>query len=186
MAYETNARQNAKRRADKADDELTERAIQEHDENEAKTVALARKQSWLAYLQDSNDSEAISVLQLRLLVEIAQDGLVSYACKRAGVPVRTHYGWLQKSAAYKEAYNEAIKIANEYLEQTAINLATGVYRRPLVSQGKLVTTEAIYDGKMLQFLLKARNPEKFGNKLDVTSGGQSLVKYIDREAYDSV
>jgi hypothetical protein len=65
-------------------------------------------------------------------------------------------------------------------------LASGVHTRPLVSMGKIVGYEKIYDTKLLQTMMKARMPEKYQQKVDITSNGHSLVKLVDKDAWDSV
>jgi hypothetical protein len=52
--------------------------------------------------------------------------------------------------------------------------------------GKIVGYEKIYDTKLLQVMMKARMPEKYQQRVDITSNGHSLVKLVDKDAWDSV
>lgn len=130
--------------------------------------------------------DGISSIQRRFLGAFAICGIVSRACQAVGIPTRNHYRWLKDSAEYREVFAEASRISNEYLEGLALELASGMRTKPVVSMGKIVTYEPIYDTRLLSTLLKARMPEKYGNKVDVTSGGQPIVKVIDRDTYDAI
>lgn len=152
-------------------------------ENEAAEAYRGSIQSYKAYL---DQIEELSAQQKAFLAELSLSGIISQACFKSGTPPRTCYGWQTQSADFKELVAETKKFANDRLEQVAIDLATGAYMRPLVSQGRIAGYERIFDTKALLALLKARKPEQFSQRIDVTSNGHSLVKLIDREAWDSV
>lgn len=137
-----------------------------------------------AYIEMLGASELKPAMR-RFLGAFAILGIVTEACKAAGISQRSVYTYRQ-DAEFEDMYHEAYKIANDRLENEALRLATGHYERPVVSMGKVVTYERIYDTKLLATLLRARNPEKFATKIDVTSNGQSLVKLVDKDAWDSV
>lgn len=123
--------------------------------------------------------------QQRFLVEYSKDGLTAKACGRTGVSTVSYYHWC-KDPEFMALKNEVYKLANEDLEELAIGLASGRYRKPVVSAGKLVCEEQIYDTRMLALLLRGRMPERYGQKMDVTSNGQGLVKIMDKDAWDSI
>lgn len=148
-------------------------------------AALASEQEFVAFAQLLAANDGLSESQIRFLVHYAQCGIVSKACILAGVGVRTHYDWLSQES-YKESFEEARRISNEKLESLALDLASGRFSRPIASAGKVVAYERIYDTKLLTTLLKARMPEKFAQKIDVTSNGHSLVKIVDKEAWESI
>lgn len=102
-----------------------------------------------------------------------------------GMGYKRHYAWL-KHPEYAEVFEECRKIADERLELLAYDLASGVYSKPIVNMGEIVTYEPIYDTKLLHTLLKARMPNKYREKIDVTSNGHSIVKMVDKEAWESV
>ncbi len=108
------------------------------------------------------------------------------SCLTSGTPLRTYYEWNTSDALFRDIVAEMKKMAADRLEQVAVDLATGAYMRPLVSQGRIAAYERIYDTKALLTLLKAKKPQEFAQKIDVTSNGHSLVKLIDKEAWDSV
>lgn len=145
----------------------------------------AAGQELVAFIELLAMNEGLSDNQVRFLAIFAQSGILSKACIDSGTASRTHYAWMTQDA-YKDAYEEAKRMANEKLESLAYNLASGVYSRPIASGGRVVAYEPIYDTRLLQSLLKARMPEKYAQKIDVTSNGHSLVKIVDKDAWDSV
>lgn len=163
--------------------EQQETAIMLQENKEA--AALALGQELHAYIELLAMNEDLSDNQVRFLAHYVQSGIVSRACIESGTPTRTHYQWLT-TETYKEAFEDAKRMANEKLENLAYNLASGVYSRPIASAGKVVAYEPIYDTRLLQTLLKARMPERFAHKVDITSNGHSLVKIVDKEAWDSI
>lgn len=138
------------------------------------------------YMDALKELEGITPLQRRFLGAYAICGIVSRASMAVGLPTSRHYGWLKTGEEYRVAFAEATQISNEYLEGLALELASGMRQKPVVSMGKIVTYESIYDTRLLTVLLKARMPDKYGNKVDVTSGGQPIVKVIDKDTYDAI
>lgn len=172
------------------------RALATKRAEEAETAALVRgddeagqvaqRRDFDAYMAFLAENDELSDPQRHLLAALSISGLPSRACFEVGIPPRTYYNWLRDSAEFKEQAETARLFSADRLERVAIDLATGVYSKPLVSQGKLVAYEQIRDTKALIALLKARKPKEFAQRVDVTSNGHSLVKLIDREAWDAV
>ena len=152
-------------------------------EDEAKVALRQEYDAFMAYL---GEIDGIDERKKRFLAALAQSGLPSRACFTAAIPPRTYYQWLSDDEAFRELVTETKKFANDRLEQVAIDLATGAYMRPLVSQGRIAAYERIYDTKALLAMLKARKPQEFAQKIDVTSNGHTIVKLIDKEAWDAV
>lgn len=175
-------KQLAIQRLKNADQEIIERAI---DESDQEAVDFALTGNFVAYMEYLTADQDLSANQRLFLGEFAKDALVSYAAMRSGIAASNYYRWI-KQDAFRLALEEAKKVANERLEKLALNLASGVYKRPIVSMGKLVAYEPIIDSRMLTTLLRARMPDKYSQKVDVTSGGHSLVKLVDKDAWNSV
>jgi hypothetical protein len=34
--------------------------------------------------------------------------------------------------------------------------------------------------------MRARMPERYGQRMDITTGGQSLIKYVDKDTWDAI
>lgn len=182
----TNARAAAKQRVVESENKILSRSLEDQDrERFGEAGERVQNETFYGYIVTLAADDGLSENQARFLAEYARDGLTSSACFRAGIRPATYYGWC-KDPTFNAALVEARKIANESLERMAIDMASGVYKKPVVSGGVLVCEEEIRDTRMLALMLRARMPERYGNRVDVTSGGQSLVKLVDKDAWDSV
>ena len=98
-------------------------------------------------------------------------GNVSRACRQTGTPRRNVYFWLQQDPGFGLAYREAELMAEDVLEQAAWERAvTGVkHEKRAYAGGALIDTlvETEYSDTLLIFLLKARNPRKYREKVTI-------------------
>lgn len=108
-------------------------------------------------------------------------GNVTFGCREAGVPRPTIYWWQEHDDQFAAAFREAEIEATEHLESEARRRAVdgvvstkGIYSR----QGQLIAeeTETKYSDTLLVFLLKARAPEKYRERVQLqhadAEGGQ--------------
>ena len=154
---------------------------------ENENVAEAEQAQFLStYMAILDETEGLTDRQRRFLSELAISGMPTQACYRVGVPAGTYRRWIHESPEFRALVEETRQFANDKLEQVAIDLATGQYMRPLVSQGIIAGYERIFDTKVLLALLKSRKPNEFAQRIDVTSNGHSLVKLVDKDTWDSV
>ena len=177
-------------------DEAKTRALALKRAKDAETAAIIREgaeeanrkrqEELTLYQAQLAEIEGISDDQRRLLSSISLHGIISRACLECQIPLSTAFKWIATNPEYKQLVADARAMSTDRLEQTAIDLATGMNMRPLVSKGKIAGYERIYDTKALLTLLKARKPTEFGNKLDITSNGHTIVKLVDKDAWDSV
>lgn len=119
-------------------------------------------------------------LKKRFLEHFAEYGNVTAAAKAAGIERNTVYVWQERDDAFVAAFREAEIKATDVLESEARRRAVEgvVTETPIYIKGELVNTivETKYSDTLLIFLLKARAPEKYRERFDVTSGGQPIVK----------
>lgn len=177
-------RKAAEKRVIQSESEILVRAIDE--QTDRSTAEYIRTDTVSQYVGLLADLDGLSENQQRYLGEYVKDGLTGYAAYRAGIPLPTVYGWARNNEVFKAAYDEAKKLSNEGIEKLALDMASGIYKKPIVSAGQYVCDEPIRDTKMLAMLLRGRLPERYGQKVDVTSNGQSLVKLVDRDTWDSI
>jgi len=104
----------------------------------------------------------------RFLRWYAQSGNVTYAAKRAGVPRNTIYEWQEASDQFAAAFREADLKATEVLEREAWRRANEGVAEPVYQHGKLVGTIQRYSDNLLMFLLRARAPERYRDRVDVS------------------
>lgn len=110
-------------------------------------------------------------------------GNISQSCAAAGIGSRTTiYNWQEHDEAFALEYKHAEIEATELLEVEAHRRAVfGVQKdKPIFHQGEMVglVQEREYSDTLLIFLLKARAPHKYRERVDVTTDGQPLIKYL--------
>lgn len=119
-------------------------------------------------------------LKKRFLEEFGQTGIISHAAETVGIDRHTVYYWQEHDEVFAQAYKQAELRSTEVLETEARRRALdGVdkHRRVYDNRGNLIDeyTETTYSDTLLIFLLKARAPEKYRERHDITTGGQPLT-----------
>ena len=131
-----------------------------------------------AYRRVLDLPESLTAQLRAFLVAYSVVGNVSEACELAKMTAKHHYTSISQSEIYRDCYAQAQKLFVERLEREVTRRAIEGWDKPVVSAGKLVCFERVYDTKLMEILLKANAPEKYRDRIDVTSGGQSLVKRV--------
>ena len=120
------------------------------------------------------------------LAAFAEYGNVSRAADASEVERRTVYKWLEHDETFALQYRQAEIQAEDVLEHAAWKRAVngveqehGVY-----SQGMQVATEVKteYSDVLLMFLLKARNPKKYRERVSIDYGDVPTDKLLAEAA----
>lgn len=126
------------------------------------------------------------------------------AAEAAGVPRTTVYSWLEHDEQFSLAYRLAELEATELLERAALDRALGYWTEdeveepvraaddaPIVDDAGRPTLTLIkrvrkqeYSAALLMFLLRARAPDKYRERVDVTRTDLPPVKVLDRELFE--
>lgn len=97
-------------------------------------------------------------------------GNVSWACRETGTERRTIYKWQEHDAEFDLAFHQAEIDATETMEAEAYRRAVEGTDKPVYQGGVMVGTVREYSDTLLIFMLKARSPEKYRDRIDVTTG----------------
>jgi hypothetical protein len=104
--------------------------------------------------------------QRRFIEVLADTGIVSVAAKAVGMS-RESANRLRRSpdgAAFARAWDAARQYAGSVLEDIAFERAIeGVEHNVYDEYGEVVCTKRVYNDRLLQFLLKALKPERYGH-----------------------
>ena len=95
-------------------------------------------------------------LKKRFLEVFGETCNMSTSAESLDIPRSTVYYWLRSDPQFKEHFDQARLDGAEVLEDVAIKRATDTSDR------------------LISFLLKSYRPERFGDKIDVTSGGKPI------------
>ena len=123
------------------------------------------------------------------LAAYGECGNIAVASRAAQISRHRHYDWLEKDEEYVKQFKAAGEQAADFLEAEARRRAVNGKRRLKLHSGKPYMDpetgkpyyDIIYSDVLLIFLLKGIRPEKYRERYDHTSKGESLAKkvYID-------
>ncbi len=120
----------------------------------------------------------------RFLAALAETASVTKACQLAHLPRISAYQWRRSYPDFAAAWEAALDLGNETLEDEAVRRAVEGTEKPVYQQGRLVGLVQEYSDTLLIFLLKGRRPEKYGEKLrqEISGPGGDAVQIDDRGA----
>ena len=98
------------------------------------------------------------------LRHLEESGSVSFAAERTGIGRNTVYELRKVDPAFARGWEKAVAMAVESLRDIAIVRARDGTERELWRRGRPVGTIREYDNRLLQFLLRALQPEVFSRR----------------------
>ncbi len=96
---------------------------------------------------------------------------IAQAAEAAGIERGMHYYWLKHDPTYRPRFEEADKIAIEALEDEASRRAMQGVDEPVFQGGEQVGTVRKYSDRLMEFLLRGRNPAKYGDRFRAEMSG---------------
>lgn len=104
-------------------------------------------------------------------------GMVTGACEMLGISRQTAYTERQRNEDFALAWADVEERSTERMEAEAYRRAVVGVTTPMVSAGKHVTDVQNYSDRLLEFMLKARRPDKYRDRVDVNHAG-SIEKRV--------
>jgi hypothetical protein len=101
---------------------------------------------------------------VRFLGALATTASVTRAAKASGLHRNTWYRHRSQRPEFAAAWAEALERGTDALEDEAVRRAVEGVLKPVFHQGKRVGALRTYSDTLLMFLLKARRPDKFGER----------------------
>jgi hypothetical protein len=109
-----------------------------------------------------------ALMQARFLKEFAACGTVTRASRAAKVGRRTVYDWLERDAAFRELYEDALEEAVDMVEDEARRRAIKGTLKPVYQGGVQVGAIREYSDSLLLAILKGRRKDVFGDRHELT------------------
>ena len=107
--------------------------------------------------------------------EIRETGSIPQSCTRIGITVRELTRLRKDSINVDENVADAVEFAADALEVEARRRAVDGVEEPVFYQGDEVATVTKFSDGLLRDLLKANNPEKFRERVDLNHSGNVSV-----------
>lgn len=127
--------------------------------------------------------------QVAFIEALAESGCVDEACKAVRMGRASAYALRARpdAIAFRLAWDAALEHAIRALADAAFSRALNGVSRPVLYKGELVGERRYYDERLTMFLLRYRDPARFGAWLDKTIAhrsrdyeAQSLGVHLDR------
>lgn len=101
---------------------------------------------------------------------------------------KTWWRWLQQDPAFKAAYEEALELGIQVLEDEARRRAVEGVDEPVVSAGKIIIDKETgrpmmvrkYSDNLLSFLLRGKRPDVYGGKEGGTTVNINITGAADK------
>lgn len=103
-----------------------------------------------------------------MLKYLAEGWSVRHSCEKSGCTPPTLTEYRKRDPDFDAACSEAIEMGTDALEDTALMRARFGVDKPVFYQGEECGTIREYSDQLLMFLLKARRPEKFTERMRQT------------------
>lgn len=117
-----------------------------------------------------------SVKQAAFLAAYAQCGIVKKSAQAAKIARQTHHDWLRDDPTYRPRFEVAHQQAITSWEDEVSRRAFLGTRKPVYQGGKKVGSVLEFSDGLAQFILKANNREKYGDKSSVALSGAVSVE----------
>src|SRR5262249_4082781 len=93
---------------------------------------------------------------------------VTAACNIAGLARETAYYWRSRSPDFSIAWDEALEVGLDSLEDEVMRRAKDGVEEPVFYQGQVVGGTRRYSDTLAMFILKSRRREVWGERQEVT------------------
>jgi hypothetical protein len=135
--------------------------------------------------------------QVGFIEALAECGCVEHACERVGMSARSAYALRRRvdAQSFRIAWDAALDYAIRRLSDAAFSRALNGVARPVFFQGQQIGERRYYDERLTQFLLRYRDPVRYGRWNDRMEYEQPpegaallLAKAVNRvcdDAYDA-
>ncbi len=115
----------------------------------------------------------------KFLQALATGLSVTSAAAKAGRHRNSFYKLAKRDPEFAQAREEAIEAGTEVLEDEALRRARDGTDKPIYQGGKKVGSVREYSDTLLIFLLKARNPAKYRERVNANVTGDVKVSLVN-------
>jgi hypothetical protein len=116
----------------------------------------------------------------KFLEVLATTGNVSRAAELAGVPRRTAYDQRERDPEFAQKWDEALQVSYDAIEHAVRNRAVEGWEEPVFYQGEIVGYVRRYNDENARFLLKAKRPQEFRERVEVSGQVDVAATILER------
>ncbi len=119
---------------------------------------------------------------LKALQEMAN---VTAAAAAVGLAKSTVYSWRQKHPEFSAEWDSAVEEATAVMEAEAYRRAVHGYTAPVYQGGEYIGDRTVYSDRLLEFILKAYNPQKYRENMGAAEPRQPMQINFYTQSDDS-
>lgn len=125
--------------------------------------------------QQNTTPQRAPVWEKAFLSVLRKAGNVTRACAKAKIERSTAYDHRNSDKRFAQLWEHALEESADILEAEARRRAFEGVTKPVYQGGIRVGYVQEYSDSLMALLLKANNPKKFRENIDVTSGGEKII-----------
>ncbi len=110
------------------------------------------------------------------LEALSECGNIKKSAKKTKISRDTVYRWRREDEEFAKAWDEALELGIDALEDEAMRRAVDGYLKPVFHGGKKVGSVREYSDTLLIFLLKGRRPERYAERRNVKWNGAPAIE----------
>ncbi len=115
----------------------------------------------------------------KFLELLSQGATVSAAAQGAGYARASLYRWRKAREDFAAAWDEALEVGTDLLEDEVLRRAKDGTAEPRFYEGAVCGHVQRYSDTLAIFLLKARRPEKYGDRAQTEHSGTLEVRWME-------
>jgi hypothetical protein len=134
----------------------------------------------------ANEMVDLTEVQDAILQRVINGEGIATICRDASMPSKAIvFRWLAANEAFRQAYKVAAELRGEHIFEEALEIANQQPPRVIVQTGENTTESRVDAGAVqhaklkidtLKWAASKLNPKRYGDKIDVTSGGDRLAR----------
>jgi hypothetical protein len=146
----------------------TAAAVEEQDGDRPTAYSLYRQALEAPLVDSPNPGVSIRSPEIcaALLAWLAKGYLPGVAAQKVGITRVTAYKWRKGDPEFAEAWDEAVQMGDDLLEQAIRNRAAEGYDRPVFQGGVCVGMERVYSDGLAAMMLQGRRRAIYGKNPD--------------------
>lgn len=119
---------------------------------------------------------------------LSETASVTAASKATGLARSTWYRHRKSDTSFADAWDAALELGTDSLEDEAVRRAHEGTEKPVYQGGRMVGTVREYSDTLLIFMLKARRPEKFKDRVsqELMGKGGGPIETKDVSARETI
>jgi hypothetical protein len=116
----------------------------------------------------------------KFLELLALTGNVSHAVKLAGLGRRSVYDRRERDPEFARDWDDALQVSYDAIEHAVRNRAVEGWEEPVFYQGEIVGYIRRYSDENARFLLKAKRPQEFRERVEVSGQVDIAATILER------